>query len=135
MSFQIPVRLLQAARPSVSPASLAVVAASTAIFTATPFLLRPIADEFGITVGAAGLISTGQLAGFVLGSWMAGRFLRPVRWVFLTIGVLGIAANLASALAPSLAVLTVMRFASGIALGMATWFAWQEAFGDDDKTG
>jgi predicted MFS family arabinose efflux permease len=132
---QVPVKLMNAARPSVSPVVLATIGSSTAIFTATPFLLRPIADEFGVSVGAAGLISTGQLAGFVLGSWGAGRFLRPVRWLFVALALIGVAANLASALAPSLEVLAIARVGSGVSLGLAAWFAWQDAFGDADKTG
>lgn len=133
--MQVPVKLLNAARTSVSPVVLVTIASSTAIFTATPFLLRPIADEFGVSVGAAGVISTGQLAGFVVGSWGAGRFLRPVRWLFVVLAVIGVTANLASALAPSLEVLAITRTASGVSLGLAAWFAWQDAFGDAAKTG
>ena len=104
------------------------------MFTATPFLLRPLAIEFGATVGAVGWISTAQLAGFVLASWAAGRFLKPVRWVFVALGLIGMISNLASALAPSLGVLAVTRFGSGLSLGLAAWFAWQDAFGDAEKT-
>ncbi len=104
------------------------------MFTATPFLLRPLADEFDATVGAVGWISTAQLAGFVLASWTAGRYLKPVRWVFLTLGLIGIVSNMASAFAPGLGVLAVTRFGSGLSLGLAAWFAWQGAFGDAEKT-
>lgn len=104
------------------------------MFTATPFLLRPIADEFGATVGAAGWISTAQLGGFVVSSWAAGRYLRPVRWVFVSLALIGILSNLASAVAPSLSLLGVTRFGSGVSLGLAAWFAWQDAFGDAEKT-
>jgi DHA1 family inner membrane transport protein len=113
---------------------LAAIASSTAIFTATPFLLRPIADEFGVSLGASGWISTAQLAGFVIGSWTAGRQLRPVRKVFITLALLGFVANLCAAAAPNLTVLGVARFAGGISLGLAAWFAWQDAFGDAAKT-
>ena len=113
---------------------LAAIASSTAIFTATPFLLRPIAEEFDVSLGASGWVSTAQLAGFVLGSWTAGRHLRPVRRVFVALAVLGFAANLVAAAAPNLAVLGAARFAGGISLGLAAWFAWQDAFGDADKT-
>ncbi len=113
---------------------LAAIASSTAIFTATPFLLRPIATEFGVSLGAAGLVSTAQLAGFVIGSWTAGRHLRPVRKVFVTLALLGFAANLCAAAAPSLALLGLARFGGGISLGLAAWFAWQDAFGDAEKT-
>ena len=131
----VPIRLLQAAHLSVKPAILVAMASSTAVFTATPFLLRPVSQEFGITVGAAGWISTAQLAGFVIASWSAGRFLRPVRRVFVMIGVLGLVANLLSAIAPSLPALGGSRFVSGVSLGLAAWFGWQDAFGDADKTG
>ena len=114
---------------------LVTIASSTAVFTATPFLLRPLADEFNTTIGAVGWISTAQLAGFVIASWSAGRFLRPVRWVFITLGLLGLIANLLSALAPTLGLLAATRFGSGLSLGLAAWFAWQDAFGDAEKTG
>ena len=113
---------------------LAAIASSTAIFTATPFLLRPIADEFDVSLGAAGWVSTAQLAGFVIGSWTAGRHLRPVRKVFVTMALVGFVANLFAAGAPGLAVLGVARFVGGISLGLAAWFAWQDAFGDAEKT-
>ncbi len=133
--MQVPIRLLQAAHVNVKPAVLVAMASSTAVFTATPFVLRPIADEFDVSVGAAGLMSTAQLAGFVLASWAAGRFLRPVRKVFITIGLLGLIANLASSVAPNLTVMGGTRFLSGLSLGMAAWFGWQDAFGDSEKTG
>ena len=113
---------------------LAAIASSTAIFTATPFLLRPIADEFDVSLGASGWVSTAQLAGFVIGSWTAGRQLRPVRRVFIALALLGFLANLCAAAAPSLGVLAGARFAGGVSLGLAAWFAWQDAFGDAEKT-
>lgn len=133
--MQVPVRLLQAARLDVTAAVLVAMASSTAVFTATPFVLRPIAEEFDVSVGAAGWMSTAQLAGFVIASWGAGRFLRPVRNVFITIGLLGLVANLASAVSPNLGVMAGTRFASGVSLGLAAWFGWQDAFGDSQKTG
>jgi DHA1 family inner membrane transport protein len=113
---------------------VAAIASSTAIFTTTPFLLEPIANEFDVSIGAAGLASTAQLAGFVIGSWTAGRHLRPVRSVFVALCLLGVTANLGAAASPGLEWLSVARFASGISLGLAAWFAWQEAFGNVDKT-
>lgn len=87
-----------------------------------------------MSLGASGWVSTAQLAGFVIGSWTAGRHLRPVRSVFVAFAVLGFVANLGAAVAPNLAALGAARFASGISLGLAAWFAWQDAFGDDAKT-
>jgi DHA1 family inner membrane transport protein len=135
MSVQAPLRLLAAAKPSVPAALLVAIATSTAVFAATPFLLPSVAETFGVGVGTAGLMSTTQLAGFVVASWIGGRFLHPVRSVFVVGTLLGVAANLASALAPTFATLAALRFVSGLSLGLAAWIAWQAAFGDAGKTG
>jgi len=132
---QAPVRLLLALRPSVKPSLLVGTAASTAVFVATPFLLPAIADEYDVSVGTAGLMSTAQLAGFVVASWVGGRFLRPIRSVFVTAAVLGVVANLSSAVAPTFELLAIARAVSGLSLGLIAWFAWQDAFGDAGKTG
>jgi DHA1 family inner membrane transport protein len=102
---QIPLKLLAAARPTVSTAVLLAIATSTLIFTATPFLLPAVADERDVALGTVGWMSTTQLAGFVVGSWVGGRFLRPVRSVFVVIALLGVVANLGSGVAPSFAAL------------------------------
>lgn len=135
MSFQAPLRLLAAARPSVPAALLLAIATSTAVFAATPFLLPSVAEEFDVAIGTAGLMSTTQLAGFVIASWVGGRFLRPVRRIFVIGTLLGMIANLASAAAPSFELLTAFRFVSGLSLGLAAWIAWQAAFGNTEKTG
>lgn len=133
--MQVPVRLLLAFKPSVAPALLVAIASSTVVFVATPFLLSGIADERNISLGTVGWVSTTQLAGFVIASWVGGKFLKPVRSVFITGAVIGALANLASAIAPNLLVLSGTRFLSGISLGLAAWFGWQAAFGDAEKTG
>jgi DHA1 family inner membrane transport protein len=133
--LQAPVRLLAALKPSVPAALLAAIASSTAVFTATPFLLSEVSDEYGVTISAAGWMSTAQLAGFVLASWIGGRFLRPVRSVLVMGTMIGVLANLASAAAPTFETLVITRFGSGLSLGFAAWIAWQAAFGDVEKTG
>lgn len=118
------------------PAALLVaIASSTAVFTATPFLLSSVSAEYGVAVSTAGWMSTAQLAGFVLASWVGGRFLRPVRSVFVIGTLIGVIANLGSAAAPTFEMLALMRFGSGLSLGFAAWIAWQAAFGDSEKTG
>jgi MFS family permease len=135
MTFEAPVRLLAAARPTVPAALLVAIASSTAVFAATPFLLAAVSDEFGVTISTAGWMSTAQLAGFVVASWTGGHFLRPVRRVFVIGTLIGVAANAASAAAPTFELLAATRFASGLSLGFAAWIAWQAAFGDSDKIG
>ena len=80
-------------------------------------------------------MSTAQLAGFVLASWIGGRFLLPVRSVLVLGTLIGVVANLASAAAPTFETLAITRFGSGLSLGFAAWIAWQAAFGDVEKTG
>lgn len=133
--MQVPVRLLVALRPSVAPALLVAIASSTVVFVATPFLLSGVAEQRSISLGAVGWISTTQLLGFVVASWAGGRFFRPVRSVFIGFSVLGIVANLLSAVAPTLLTLSASRLLSGVGLGLAAWFGWQAAFGDAAKTG
>ena len=135
MAFQAPVRLLAAAKPSVPTALLVAIASSTAAFVATPFLLSAGSDDYDVALSTAGWISTAQLAGFVLASWVGGRFLRPVRSVFVYGTMIGVLANLGSAVAPTFETLTIMRFGSGLSLGFAAWIAWQAAFGDIGRTG
>ena len=126
--MQVPVKLILALKPSVAPALLVAIASSTVVFVSTPFLLAGIAEERNISVGTVGWVSTAQLAGFVIASWAAGKFLRPVRSVFVVGASLGIVANLASAIAPNLVTLAGTRGLSGISLGLAAWFGWQAAF-------
>ncbi len=133
--FQAPLRLLLTLRPKVPLGVLVTTAVSTVVFASTPFLVRGVAVEWDVEVGRVGLISTAQLAGFMLASWGAGRFLRPRRRAMLIAVVLGIAANLASAVTPWFGVLVGVRFLSGLSLGLVAWVAWAEVFGDDERTG
>lgn len=133
--MQVPVRLLSAMRPSVAPALLVAIASSTVVFVSTPFLLAGIADQRDVSLGAVGWISTTQLLGFVVASFVGGRYLTPVRSVFVGGALLGCAANLLSAVAPTLLTLSGARLLSGLSLGLAAWFGWQAAFGDAEKVG
>jgi predicted MFS family arabinose efflux permease len=135
VAFQVPIRVLAAARPTVPAALLVAIASSTAVFTATPFLLASVSDEYDVAISTSGWMSTAQLAGFVVASWIGGRFLRPVRSVFVIGTLIGVVANLGSAAAPTFELLAATRFASGLSLGFAAWIAWQAAFGDTEKTG
>lgn len=133
--MQIPIRLVLLLRPSVSLGILLAVGFSTFVLGATPFLFTPIVEEYGVGLAYASLIGVLQLGGFVLGSWGSGRWLRPRRRVFIAALALAVAANLASALLPPFAILVALRFASGLSLGLISWFAWVQVFGDDQRMG
>ena len=133
--MQVPVRLLSALRPSVAPALLVAIASSTVVFVSTPFLLAGVAEQRDVSIGTVGWISTTQLLGFVVASFLGGRYLTPIRAVFIGGALLGCVANLLSAIAPTLLALSGSRLLSGLSLGLAAWFGWQAAFGDAEKTG
>lgn len=122
-------------RPSTRRDLLAATALSSLVFTATPFLLPAVSEDYGVGLTAASSISTLQLLGFVIASSAASRLLRPSRR--LLVGALGTVAgaNLVPILIPSFAVLLGARFLSGLALGTVAWLGWQEVFGDDERMG
>ena len=64
----------QRPNPTVPSALLVAIATSTAVFTATPFFLSSVAEQYDVAIGTAGLTSTAQLGGFVVASWWG----RPV---------------------------------------------------------
>ena len=133
--LQAPVRLLFALKPKIPAGVLAATAVSTVVFAATPFLVKGVAVDQNVDVSTVAVISTAQLAGFMLTSWGAGRYLRPRRRVMVISLLLGLLANAASALTPWFSLLVGIRFVSGISLGLITWIAWSEAFGNDEKVG
>ncbi|MEM8705047.1 MAG: MFS transporter [Actinomycetota bacterium] len=133
--MQAPFRLVNALRLHTEVGLVAAMAVAMATFSATPLVLSPLADEFEVSTGTAALFSAAQLGAFVVGSWTAGRFVDPSRRIFvLTLVTLSIA-NVAAGLVGSFPVLVVTRGVSGLALGVLTWLAYSQVFGDDERTG
>ena len=126
----VPVRLAVLLRPSVAPGVLLAVGFSTLVLSATPFLLDLVADEYQLGLTTASLIGVTQLGGFVVGSWGAGRWLAPRRRVFVAALLVAVAVNLLSSLLPPFLLLLGFRMLSGLTLGLITWFAWVQVFGD-----
>ena len=121
-------------RPDVPGVVLAATSVSTVVFTATPFLITELAEANGVKTGSVGVISSLQLAGFVLASWGAGRVLRPRRRLMVIAVLVGLCANIGSGLVDYSAMLP-LRFVNGLALGTIAWLAWAEVFGDDERVG
>ena len=130
-----PVQVVTLLRPKTRADLLAAAAFSSLVFTATPFLIPATAEDFDVSLGAASLISTAQLAGFVLASWVVGRFFDPSRRLFVTAIALATVANGLSALVPWYSGLLVLRLVAGAAIAVLAWLGWQEVFGDDDRMG
>ncbi len=133
--MQLTVRLSLLIHPSVSTGILLAIGLGTLVFLSTPFMFPLIAEEYEIGLGFAAFIGAFQLGGFVVGSWGAGRRLHPTRGVFIAAVVLTIGTNLLSALLPIYPVLIVLRFLSGISMGIISWFGWVQVFGDESRMG
>jgi DHA1 family inner membrane transport protein len=133
--LQPPLKLVQTLRPNVPTGILLATAVSTIVFTATPFLIPEIADDRGVSIGSVGAISTAQLGGFVLATWLTPRWFRPRRRMMVAALVIGFVANVLSATSPWFTMLVGMRLLSGVSLGLISWIAWTEVFGNDERVG
>jgi DHA1 family inner membrane transport protein len=130
-----PLRVVQTLRPNIPAGVFAATAVSTVVFSATPFLVPAIAADRSVSVGLVGILSTTQLGGFVLATTVAPRKFRPRRTMMVAAIILGVMANLLSAVSPWFAMLAGMRFVSGVSLGLIAWIAWAEVFGDNERVG
>ncbi|PIE32917.1 MAG: hypothetical protein CSA55_02670 [Ilumatobacter coccineus] len=92
-----------------------------------------IAVDYTISTGKVGIISTAQLVGFVIASWLIPRHVTPRRRTMVIALLLGVAANLAAVVAPTFVLVTATRFVNGLSLGLIAWLSWAEVFGDDDR--
>lgn len=133
--MQIPVRLALAGRGTIELGLIAAIAISTAVFSATPLILSDVIETLTLGSTAAGLVSGAQLAGFVLTSFLAGRFAKPSPRIFVTAVLVLSTANALSSLAGALEFLLLMRFVAGLGLGLLTWLAWAAVFGDQERMG
>lgn len=130
-----PFRLLTTLRSSVETGLVLATAVATATFVATPLILPSIADRFEIGTGRAGMFSAVQLGAFVVGSWTAGRLVKPSRRLFVLSLLILAAANVASTEVQSFSTFVGARGVAGLALGVLTWLAYSQVFGDSDRTG
>lgn len=133
--MQAPFRLLQTLRGSVELGLLLATAVATATFVATPLILPAVAARYDIGAGAAGTFSAAQLGLFVVGSWGAPRLVEPSRQLFVVALLVLSGASLVSIVAPTFIVLVLARALAGLALGVLTWLAYSQVFGDTERTG
>ena len=122
-----PVRLWFALRSHPSAGLLAAAIAVAVLFAATPFILQPIADEYGVALGTAGLLSAAQVGGFALTAFVAGRTLHTHRRYLVAGSLVATVVNVASVFITGFEVLLVVRVVAGSAAGLLVWLAWANA--------
>ncbi len=128
--MQTPIRALYALRPTASPGIVAAAAAVSTLFAATPFALPEIADRYGVSLAASGVMSTLQVGGFAVASFLAGRLLTPSRRLLAIAAATAIAANAAGVVTALFPLLLAERLLAGVAAGILTWIVWTDAMTD-----
>ena len=114
-----------------APLVLVVAAAAVSVlFGATPFLIPEVAARYEVSLGTAGLISTAQVSGFAVITFLAGRWWRPARSKLVIAAIVGFGFDAASALTGMFPLLLIFRFFAGAAAGVFTWLAWEAAMRD-----
>lgn len=122
-----PIRSLYAIGRDASPAVLLSMMATTMMFTATPFLIGPVATHFGISQGAAGAISVTQVGVFAVVNLALPRLTAPSVALYRLSVTTMVAATIAGVFAPAFWILLVCRAFAGAAAGALTWIAWADA--------
>ncbi len=122
-----PTRLFYAVRHKADAGLLAAAAAVATLFSATPFLIPVIAEEFGVTIARAGLMSTAQVGAFALTTFVAGRRLRTHRRYLVGGALASVALNLLSMVVPWFWLLMIVRALAGAAAGLLVWLSWANA--------
>ncbi len=130
-----PFRLLASLRGTVDTGLVLATSVATTTFVATPLVLPAIGDRFDIGTGSAGAFSAAQLGAFVVGSWASGRLVEPSRRLFVVALLVLAGSNATSTFVPSFWQFVASRGVAGLALGVLTWLAYSQVFGDADRTG
>ena len=125
--MQVPSSILYGGRRGTPPALIAATAAVTLLFVATPFLITPLSQRYGISEGFAGSISVAQVGAFAVANFLFPRLLRPSGKLLRLAAVALVALNVLSVLAGEYALLLLLRMLAGAAAGTMTWLTWSNA--------
>lgn len=125
--MQGPTRIAYGGRVDAPTAVVAATAAVALMFAATPFLIAPIADRYGVSEGAVGLISVAQVGAFALANFVLPRLLRPTGTILRIAAVVLVGLNLLSIVPTAYGALVAIRLLAGFAAGSMTWLAWTDA--------
>jgi len=127
--MQLPARFENTLRTEATAGLLAAAGVEAVTFLATPLLVPGLAERYGVSPATAGLVSTAQVGSFLVATFGAGRYLRPRTSVVRMALYVLVAANLASAIAPTLPLLLALRVLAGLGMGFITWAAWASSLG------
>lgn len=125
--MQVPSSILYGGRRGTPPALISATAAVILLFIATPFLIIPLAERYGVSEGFVGSISVAQVGAFAVASFLFPRLLRPSGNLLRIAATSLVVLNILSILAPVYEVLVFLRVFAGAAAGTMTWLTWSNA--------
>lgn len=125
--MQVPSSILYGGRRGTPPALIAATSAVTLLFVATPFLITPLSERYGISEGFVGTISMTQVGAFAAASFLFPRLLRPSGRLLRISAIALLALNILSIFAGFYPVLLFLRLLAGAAAGTMTWLTWSNA--------
>lgn len=125
--MQGPTRIAYGGRIDAPSAVVAATAAVALMFAATPWLIAPIADRYGVSEGAVGLISVAQVGAFAAANFVLPRLLRPTGSILRIAAAALVGLNLLSIIPTAYGALVAIRLLAGFAAGSMTWLAWTDA--------
>lgn len=131
--MHVPSRILYGGRKGAPLAIISAVVAVTVLFGATPFLIVPLAERYGISEGAAGAISVAQVGAFAAANFLLPRLLRPNGRILRAAATALVVLNLLSILPNQFAILVPLRLLAGFAAGTMTWLTWSNAMTRKDS--
>lgn len=97
------------------------------MYAATPWLITPIAERYGVSEGAVGAVSVAQVGAFAAANFVLPRLFAPNGRVLRISAAALLLLNLLSAVPSIFGVLVGIRLLAGVAAGAMTWLTWTDA--------
>jgi DHA1 family inner membrane transport protein len=125
--MHVPSRILFGGQRGAPVALVAATGTAALFFSATPFLIVPIAEHYRVSEGTVGLIALVQVGAFAAANFLLPRLLRPNGRILRYAAIALIVINVLSIFPQYFAVLLVLRALAGFAAGTMIWLAWTDA--------
>jgi DHA1 family inner membrane transport protein len=97
------------------------------MYAATPWLITPVAERYGVSEGAVGAVSVAQVGAFAAANFVLPRLFAPNGRILRIAAIALLVLNLLSAIPTIYGVLVGLRLFAGFAAGAMTWLTWSDA--------
>jgi DHA1 family inner membrane transport protein len=97
------------------------------MYAATPWLITPIAERYGVSEGAVGAVSVAQVGAFAAANFVLPRLHSPSGRILRISAIALLVLNVLSVIPSIFGVLVALRLIAGFAAGTMTWLTWSDA--------